>query len=49
LAVPLADEKADAIIQAWYPGAQGGRALAQLVFGDFSPSGRLPVTFLPQQ
>lgn len=45
LAVPLADEKADAIIQAWYPGAQGGRALAQLVFGDFSPSGRLPVTF----
>ena len=39
------NEKADAIIQAWYPGAQGGKALAQLIFGDYSPSGKLPVTF----
>ncbi|MCI1955904.1 MAG: glycoside hydrolase family 3 C-terminal domain-containing protein [Oscillospiraceae bacterium] len=45
LAVTWADEHADAVVQAWYPGAQGGRAVASLLFGDFSPAGRLPVTF----
>ncbi|MBN2576584.1 MAG: glycoside hydrolase family 3 C-terminal domain-containing protein [Deltaproteobacteria bacterium] len=34
-----------AVVQAWYPGQEGGHALAQLLFGDFSPSGKLPVTF----
>lgn len=34
-----------AIINAWYPGAEGGKAVASLLFGEFSPSGRLPVTF----
>lgn len=45
LAVNWADELSQAIVQAWYPGGQGGRAIASLIFGDYSPSGRLPITF----
>ena len=41
---PLCD-KADALIQAWYPGELGGTALANILFGKVSPSGKLPVTF----
>jgi beta-glucosidase len=40
-----AAEQAEAIVQCWYPGAQGGTAIARLLFGEFSPEGRLPVTF----
>lgn len=35
----------DAWIQAWYPGSEGGTALAEILFGECSPSGKLPVTF----
>lgn len=41
----LADEKAAAVLQLWYPGARGGKAVADILFGDCSPSGKLPVTF----
>lgn len=39
------EERCAAIIQAWYPGSNGGTALADLIFGKCSPSGKLPVTF----
>lgn len=45
LAVGWADQHVDAIVQAFYPGAMGGEAIAQMLFGDISPSGKLPVTF----
>ena len=40
-----ADEKLPAILEAWYPGEEGGTAVAEVLAGDFSPGGRLPVTF----
>ncbi len=40
-----ATRQAAAIVQAWYPGGEGGQAVAELLAGDFSPSGRLPLTF----
>ena len=44
IAVPEAQDIADAVLQVWYPGCEGGRALADVLFGNASPSGRLPVT-----
>lgn len=40
-----AAEHFDAVMQVWYPGAQGGKALAKVLFGEVSPSGKLPITF----
>jgi beta-glucosidase len=45
VAMPWEAEHLPAIVQAWYPGEQGGRAVAEVLFGDANPAGRLPVTF----
>lgn len=45
LDLQLASEHAAAILQVWYPGARGGRDVAKILFGEVSPSGKLPVTF----
>lgn len=42
--MPEVFEMADAVIYSWYPGEQGGEALADIIFGDVSPSGRMPFT-----
>lgn len=44
IAVPEVQEIADAVLQVWYPGCEGGRALADVLFGEVSPSGKMPLT-----
>ena len=45
LNLKYAAEKFDAVMMLWYPGCQGGKAAAKVLFGEISPSGKLPVTF----
>ncbi|WP_346882628.1 glycoside hydrolase family 3 C-terminal domain-containing protein [uncultured Algibacter sp.] len=45
IAIPELHDLVDAVVFAWYPGEEGGTALANILFGDISPSGKLPVTF----
>ncbi len=45
LAVNYAEAEVPAILQGWYPGAQGGNAIARILFGEANPQGKLPVTF----
>jgi len=43
--IAIPEEIADAVIFAWYPGELGGKAVADIIFGDTVPSGKLPITF----
>ncbi|RDI52434.1 beta-glucosidase BglX [Flavobacterium glaciei] len=45
LAIPWADENIPAIVEGWHLGTQSGNAIAQVLYGDYNPSGKLPMTF----
>jgi beta-glucosidase len=45
LTINWVSENIPAVIEAWYPGTQAGNAVAQVLFGEYNPSGKLPITF----
>ena len=45
IAIPELHDLVDAVLFVWYPGEEGGNAVADVIFGDISPSGKLPITF----